>query len=290
MEYDVAERRDTPLALKLKQRIGRQGPVSVADYIRACLSDPEHGYYVRHPAIGRAGDFITAPEISQVFGELVGLWCAVVWQQMGSPRRFNLVELGPGRGTLISDALRAARIVPGFLDAADVLLVESNAALKQMQQDALAGSGARLGWGEMRNLAPAPTVLIANEFLDVLPISQVMLTKEGWVERAVGIDGAGRLQYVAGRRVDAKEPERLITAGPGEIFETRELDGIIGRLGELSLQASMAVLFVDYGHARSLAGDSLQAVRNHRFEHPLASPGEADLTSQVDFEALREAA
>src|SRR5262249_8183747 len=120
---------DTPLAAKLKTRIRRDGPISVADYVRACLHDPEHGYYRRQPAIGAGGDFVTAREISQTFGELIGLWCAVVWQQMGSPPRLNLVELGPGRGMLMRDALRATRIVPGFRDALTLRLVESNAAL-----------------------------------------------------------------------------------------------------------------------------------------------------------------
>jgi SAM-dependent MidA family methyltransferase len=126
MTYDPNARRDTPLARKFKQRIRREGPISVAEYMQVCLQDPEHGYYVRQQAIGRSGDFITAPEISQVFGELIGLWSAVVWQQMGSPARMNVFELGPGRGTLMRDALRAAGKVPEFFEALSVHLVESN--------------------------------------------------------------------------------------------------------------------------------------------------------------------
>src|SRR5690606_12388826 len=144
----AAHQQPTPLALKLKERIRREGPLSVADYMRACLDDPDHGYYRRRPAIGAAGDFTTAPEISQIFGELIGIWAAVAWRAMGAPARVDLLELGPGRGTMISDALRAARVVPGFLEAIDLKLVESNDALRDAQRQTLEAQQVPISWHE----------------------------------------------------------------------------------------------------------------------------------------------
>ncbi len=289
--YDPEARRDTPLALKLKARIQRDGPITVAEYMAACLTDPEHGYYVHRPAIGAAGDFITAPEISQVFGEVIGLSAAVVWQQMRCPAEFRVVELGPGRGTLIADALRASRIVPGFREAVRVVLVETSETLTRVQQLALAGAGVPVRWvaaaGDVR--ADLPTIVIGNEFIDALPVAQFELGVDGWCERCIGLDAGGRIIFAAPHPLPGGTlPWNAIYPGakPGMIVERRRqfiADAFAG-------SERFAAVFLDYGHPQSLAGDTLQAVRNHHYEHPLTSPGEADLSTQVDFAAVaREA-
>jgi SAM-dependent MidA family methyltransferase len=270
--YDPDARRDTPLARKLTERIRRHGPITVADYMHACLFDAEHGYYVSQPAIGGAGDFVTAPEISQVFGELIGLWCAVAWQSMGAPGRVRLVELGPGRGTLMRDALRAARLLPPFFAAIDVDLVETNRHLRGVQRATLADMGATIGWhDDLATVPAAPTIVIGNEFLDTFPVSQTM--DHG--PRRVGVDPGGRLVF---------EP----AAGP--IRERQDHAHLTHALAARAASSALAGLFLDYGHVETSAGDTLQAVRAHAAEHPLCSPGEADLTVQVDFAAFAAAA
>jgi SAM-dependent MidA family methyltransferase len=283
----------TPLAERLAARIAREGPIGVAAFMQACLGDPEHGYYRSRDAIGRAGDFITAPEISQAFGELIGLWCAVVWQQMGAPSGLRLVELGPGRGTLMHDALRAARAAPAFRAALDVHLVETNAGLAAQQRDVLQGAGVPVTWSaDPARLAPGtPTIVIANEFLDTLPVAQRVLRGGRWRTRLVGLDGDGRLAFVDGADDPAPPlpPALDGKAREGDTLETRddELAGLAATLA--SLGAPLAALFIDYGHTTPAFGDTLQAVRRHRYDDPLAAPGEADLTAQVDFAAAAAA-
>lgn len=286
--YDPAVRRETPLAAKLRKRIRRDGPMSVADYMHACLHDAEHGYYRGKAAIGRAGDFITAPEVSQVFGELIGLWCAVVWQQMGEPATFDLIELGPGRGTLMADALRATRIVKGFRDAAHITLVETNPTLRQAQADALAAQSATATWTAESPALSGPAIVIANEFLDTSAINQHVSTGEGWQERVVTLDEQGRLQFASR---PSPQADRLAQAWPtapvGSIVETR-VDPLPGWLTQ-ERATLIAALLIDYGHTEPQLGETLQAVRAHTYEHPLTSPGEADLSCQVDFAAVMDA-
>ncbi len=206
MTYDPNARRDTPLALKLKKLIRRDGPITVHDYMQACLHDPEHGYYVKQPAIGAAGDFITAPEISQVFGELIGLWCAVVWWQMGAPEKINLVELGPGRGTLMKDVLRASKAVPAFRNAVSVHLIETSTALAVEQRVRLAGCDVEPTWHRAPDTVPADASLyIANEFLDAVPVTQSVLQSGEGVERGVGLDASGQLTFM---RLGRQPPTR----------------------------------------------------------------------------------
>ena len=283
MPYDPDARRDTPLARGLKERIRREGPISVAAYMGACLTDPEHGYYVTQPAIGRAGDFITAPEISQVFGELIGLWCAVAWQQMGSPPRLTLVELGPGRGTLMRDALRAARLVPAFFEAIAVHLVETSRPLAAVQQATLSDAGRPIAWhGALDAVPSGPTLVVANEFLDTVAVSQSLRHGGEWVERGVGLDENDRLVF---RPMAGPGPRNdgFRNAGEGSILESRGRFAILEVLRDRAGRAPLAALFLDYGHVETGVGDTLQAVRSHAAEHPLTSPGEADLTAQVDF-------
>lgn len=292
-DYDPDERRATPLADLIKERIRRDGPISVLDYMGLCLNHPEHGYYRTRPAIGASGDFVTAPEISQAFGEIIGVWTGVVWQSMAMPRRLNLVELGPGRGTLLRDALRAARAVPGFLDALSVHLVEASPRLEAEQRAALAGTGQPIAWhGSAADLPPGPTIVLANEFLDACPAAQLEVLSDGIAMLGVGLDAGGALAFVRLPPVIRIDPDNLGISpvpGRGAIIEQQGfaflLELLAGRGDDL-----LAGLFIDYGHLAPAAGSTLQAVRAHRAEHPLASPGEADLSVHVDFSAFRSLA
>ncbi len=278
------------LEQRLKERIAREGPISVHDYMEACLSDPDAGYYRARQPIGATGDFITAPEISQVFGELIGVWCIAVWQQMGSPEAVHLVELGPGRGTLMADLLRAARIVPAFRSAARVSLIEQSEALVAVQRDRLDGQGVDIVWRDrIEDVPPGPAIVIANEFLDALPVRQFVMTDDGWRERCVGIEG-GHFAYVVGN--DTVTPPGAPThAEQGAIFETRPAaDALVEQLAMRATHHPTAALFIDYGYTTTAIGDTLQAVRNHAYADSLDAPGETDLTAHVDFAALARAA
>lgn len=295
MNYDPEARRDTPLASKLKDRIRRDGAISVADYMAACLYDAEHGYYRTASAIGAAGDFVTAPEISQIFGELLGLWAAVVWTQLGRPKVVQLAELGPGRGTLMADALRATRRVPGFHDAVRLVLVESSARLRGLQEASLAGATVDCTWlGRHEALASAaavdlPLIVIGNEFLDCEPRNQIVRRDGSWYLRRVGLDGLDRLIFDDTKTASAECAEGLDQGYPAAVDGAIVEQSVHSVVATLAVRTYIAALFIDYGHIEPLVGDTLQAVRNHRFEHPLTSPGEADLTMQVDFAALGRA-
>jgi NADH dehydrogenase [ubiquinone] 1 alpha subcomplex assembly factor 7 len=280
----------TPLARLLVERIARAGPISIRDYMAACLHDPEHGYYRTRAAIGANEDFITAPEISQVFGELIGLWAAVAWQQMGSPRAVRLVELGPGRGTLMRDALRAACAVPAFRSAIEVVLVEPNAALQAIQHAKLADIGAPLRWcADLATLADEaagapPTIVLANEVLDVIPVAQLQRTGTGWVERGVGINDAGGLVFdIVG---SATPPHIAVETRPGDVVEQRDTSSFTEPLRRIADAGPLAALFIDYGYEGPAVGDTLQAVRAQTYRDPLAAPGAVDLTAHVDFAAF----
>ncbi len=284
--YDPEERRETALAARLVARIRREGPMPVDEFMRACLYDPQHGYYVTRRPIGAQGDFVTAPEISQVFGELLGLWCVVVWQQLGAPSRFDLVEYGPGRGTLMSDALRAAGRVPAFIEAARVRLVEVSPTLREVQRATLRQVPTEISWHPRLppDREPGPVIAIANEVLDaevVLQVTRGGANTSGDV-RCVGVDQHERLQFYM---VDTAG--RLLPDRPADIVETRVLHPLVAE--DLAGITELAALLIDYGDTASdRRGSTLQAVRNHRYEHPLTSPGEADLTAQVDFGRLAQ--
>jgi len=279
----------TPLAARLIERIANDGPISIADYMAACLGDPEHGYYVGRDPFGRAGDFITAPEISQMFGELIGLWCVAVWEAMGSPDRFALAELGPGRGTLMADALRASGVRPGFAAAAKVTLVEISPKLREAQAHALRGI-AEPEWAlSAGSLPQAPLIAIANEFFDALPVRQFVRAGEGWAERVVGVEN-GRLAFGLRPARQPLLPGGLPPARPGDIWQSSPAgEAIAAELAERIAAYGGAALIIDYGHAAPGFGDTLQAVCGHEYDDPLAHPGEADLTAHVDFAALATA-
>jgi SAM-dependent MidA family methyltransferase len=276
----------TPLARLLRERIRANGPISLADYMGEALAHPEHGYYRSRDPLGVAGDFTTAPEISQMFGELIGLWCAVLWQSMGSPAQVVLAELGPGRGTLMADLLRAAAMVPDFRRAVSVHLVETSLPLRAKQAERLAGVGA-VWHDDISTLPPGPLLLVANEFFDALPVHQWIRRSDGWHERMIDADGDALVF------VDGPLAHGLVApvATEGAIFETNpDARAIAGRIGQRLTASGGAALLIDYGHPTSALGDTVQAVRHHAYAPVLESPGEADLTAHVDFQALSQAA
>lgn len=278
----------TPLAEHIARDIALDGPISVERFMGLCLSHPTLGYYTTRDPLGRGGDFTTAPEISQMFGELIGVWAASTWQAMGAPGRVHLVELGPGRGTLMADAYRAARALPAFCAALDVHLVEISPVLRERQRVALSASGASVFWHETIASLPenAPLIIIANEFFDALPIRQVVRRDGEWHERMVGLDDKGALAFGLGP-LAAPVP---FTGGEGDIREMSPASlSIMATLAERCCRQGGALLAVDYGYARSQAGDSLQALKDHAFADVLASAGTADLTAHVDFAALAAA-
>jgi NADH dehydrogenase [ubiquinone] 1 alpha subcomplex assembly factor 7 len=284
----------TLLDTEIRARIAREGPIPVSEFMTMCLYDPRHGYYNSRPAFGVAGDFITAPEISQMFGELIGLWTASVWRLLGQPDPLIVIELGPGRGTMMADALRALRTVPQFRKAAQVHFVESSADLQQRQRRTLAGVGdVALHWHRGLDEVPAgPTIVLANEFFDALPIRQAERCADGWHERLVGINAGGAFALTVGNEpladFDATLPPALRKAPAGSIFEWRS-DSFAVEIAR-RVAPMGAALLIDYGHIKSAPGDTFQAVRSHRYASPFAFPGLTDLTAHVDFEALGRAA
>jgi NADH dehydrogenase [ubiquinone] 1 alpha subcomplex assembly factor 7 len=288
----------TALAEHLDALIRTEGPITVARYMAEALGHPQYGYYATRDPFGAAGDFITAPEISQVFGELLGLWCAAMWRLMGGPQPVRLVELGPGRGTLLADALRAiGQAAPEFRAALDVHLVETSPALRARQAERLGTDG--VAWHDTWNgVPPGPALVLANEFLDALPVHQLVRQDGGWRERLVGRDPAGGFRFELSAQapaVAAALPRALAEQADalpdGSIVEIRPAaDALARALGARIATEGGAALIVDYGHAASAAGDTLQAVRGHRYADILAAPGEADLTAHVDFAAFAQAA
>jgi NADH dehydrogenase [ubiquinone] 1 alpha subcomplex assembly factor 7 len=273
-----------PLADRLREMIALEGPITVERYMSLCL---RHYYATRDP-LGSAGDFTTAPEISQMFGELIGLWMLEIWNAMGRPAPCRLVELGPGRGTLMADLLRAAKLLPAFKTAASVHLVETSPALRQRQQESLAGSGFPIEWHDrLDGVPPGPTLLVANEFFDALPVRQFLASERGWCERLVGLEGE---RLIFGLR---PEPEQAL-GNPlrlGDILEwpAASVDLMSGLAKRLARDTG-AALIVDYGYWGPAFGNTLQAVKRHAPVNPLEEPGEADLTTHVDFQRLAQAA
>ena len=290
MPVSPSHTESTPLAKKLAARIAGGGPIPVHDYMEACLYDAEYGYYRKRAAIGQGGDFITAPEISQIFGELIGLWAGEVWRQMGEPSPIHLIELGPGRGVLMADALRALKVVPGFLSAATVHLVESSRALAEVQQAALAKAPVRLCWhDDIKDVPAGASIMIANEFFDCLPVRQFVFDGDAgkWRERMVSFE-EGAFCFSDGSF--AAPPHGAGEAGleHGAILEHRP--AAQGVIDAFAARSPLAALIVDYGYSRPSSGDTVQAVKNHSFAGLFDAPGESDVTAHVDFLALKHAA
>jgi NADH dehydrogenase [ubiquinone] 1 alpha subcomplex assembly factor 7 len=276
------------LARILAQRIAANGPISVAEYMAQALGHPEFGYYMAKDPFGVAGDFTTAPEISQMFGELIGLWCANSWLALGKPTPFVLAELGPGRGTLMADALRALETVPACRAAVRVHLVETSPHLRERQRQAL--SEIDVTWHDaIADLPMMPVIFIANEFFDALPIEQFVRHDDGWRQRLVDLSEAG---FVFTHAPSPHQEENLpISAETGAIAEISPATlQIAAEIARRVRSHSGAALIVDYGYAAPAIGDTLQAVQRHNYAPVLEQPGDADLTAHVDFSALATAA
>ena len=279
----------------IKRRIREDGPISVADYMAICLYDEDHGYYRTAEPIGRAGDFITAPEVSQIFGELIGLWALETWRTMGAPNPLRLVELGPGRGTLMIDALRACRLAPDFLAALTVECVECSQTLQQEQKRRLNDAGLSASWHERLERVPkGPAIVIANEFFDALPIRQFAMQPNGWRERRVGLGSDGKFEITLNDEPPDEAVRRSLVGVSGAVEEIIEIRPCVAPIAEelarRGANAELAALIIDYGHLQRGCGDTLQAVRGHEPSDPLAAPGAADLTAHVDFESLARTA
>ncbi len=269
-------------------QIAASGPMRLDDYMSMCLLHPQHGYYTTRTPFGAQGDFITAPEISQMFGELVGLTLAQAWLDQGAPKQFTLAELGPGRGTLMADVMRVASRVAGFAEAAEVTLIEASPALRNMQAEALKGHSPN--WIKSINELPAqPTYLIANEFFDALPIRQFVRDGTRWHERQVGVQDGALAFGLGPAQPQPALTHRLEDTKDGDLIEDCATAApIITTIAARIAAHGGAALVFDYGDWRSL-GDTLQAVQDHKTTDPLAAPGMADLTAHVDFEALLRA-
>ncbi len=275
---------------RLMAEIAATGPISVADYMTRCLHDPQGGYYATRPAIGETGDFITAPQVSQMFGELIGLWLIEAWRGLGEPGRAILCEAGPGDGTLMSDIGRAARRRDDFLAACEVWLVEASAPLRALQAERVSGFPASPHWAQSLAEVPerAPLLLVANEFLDCQPGRQYQRTADGWAERIIGLDDGGGLAFgvqpLGGAEVMPEAPL-------GTVIERSPAQEAIGaEIGARIAEQGGIALLIDYGRSAAEPGDTLQALAGHRKVDPLADPGAADLTMHVDFPNLLAAA
>ena len=279
------------LGRRIAALIAAQGPISIAEFMTLALHDRDAGYYATRNPLGAAGDFITAPELSQMFGELIGLWLAQLWQDQGRPARPCLVELGPGRGTLLADALRALKLVPEFRDSLEVVLVEASPVLRKVQAETLRNCGVAVRWADSFEAAGVarPLFLVANEFFDALPIRQYVKTERGWCERVVTLDEQGALRFVA-----APVPAALsgrASAPLGAVYEVSDVGQAISEdIARAIARHGGGTLIVDYGYEQPGFGETLQAVAGHAFAEVLINPGSSDLSAHVDFRALSEAA
>ncbi|HXC54850.1 MAG TPA: SAM-dependent methyltransferase [Rhizomicrobium sp.] len=283
----------TPAGQRIAETIASQGPISIAQFMTQALLDPACGYYATRAPIGAGGDFITAPEISQMFGELAGLWLAQAWHDQGRPARPLLVELGPGRGTLMADALRATKLMPAFRAGLEVLLVEASPVLRQLQQETLKDCGVPVRWAESFAAPERPLFLLANEFFDALPIRQYVKSARGWCERMVTRDGDGALAFALSPvPIPAHNlPPNRDGAPPGGVYETSPAgEALAQEIGHAVAAWGGAALIVDYGYETPGFGETLQAVEGHRFADVLTAPGASDLSAHVDFRALGDAA
>ncbi|MGH6888410.1 MAG: class I SAM-dependent methyltransferase [Rhizomicrobium sp.] len=282
------------LAQRLARAIRFEGPLSLSVVMTLALHDPECGFYARGEAIGAEGAFVTAPEISQIFGELLGLWIFQTWRDQGRPTKSTMVELGPGRGTLLCDALRTWRREPEFLDAIELVLVEASAALESAQRARLEGSPVPVRWVRQWSdvAADGPLFLLANEFLDALPVRQFVMTTRGWCERMVTADAADKLAFaLAPYPTTVLIPPGRTAADPGAVYEISPAAlSLIEDVAHAITARGGAALFVDYGHSGEGFGETLQALNHHRAVDVLERLGEADLSAHVDFGAAAQCA
>jgi SAM-dependent MidA family methyltransferase len=281
----------TPLGEKIKALIRASGPISVTDYFALCLADPQYGYYKTREPFGTSGDFITAPEVSQMFGEIIGIFMVQAWQTHERPDSVRLAEIGPGRGTMMADMLRViARTAPDLYAGLTIHLVETSPRLREMQAKTLAQHEGRISWHDSFDELPDGfTLLAANELFDAIPLRQFVKTETGFRERLVGLDAEDNLTFTVGAAPLDKAllPDDARARPYGTVFEISPArQSVMMTICERLKSFGGTALIIDYGHLVSGFGDTLQAVRMHEFDPPLAHPGEADLTSHVDFEHL----
>ncbi|MEP1605703.1 MAG: SAM-dependent methyltransferase, partial [Marinomonas sp.] len=274
------------LASSFRRLIRETGPITLAQYMGESNA---HYYNLRDPlgaASSGAGDFITAPEISQMFGELIGLWCADIWSRAGRPEHMHYIELGPGRGTLASDALRAMA-AHGLQP--NVHLVEGSSALRAVQSKALPQAVHHTDASTLPD--DAPLLIVANEFFDALAIHQLLKTENGWRERMIGLEDDA-FAFVAGDRpMDDAVPDEWADAADGALIETcPAAAAIMSELADRLVAQGGAGLVIDYGYEKLAAGSTFQAIAGHQKVDPLKAPGQADLTAHVDFGALADVA
>ena len=289
----MAEER-TPLDAEIRRRIARDGPMSISTFMTLCLYDPEHGYYPQRDPLGVTGDFVTAPEISQMFGELIGLWAVEVWREMGSPEPIQIIELGPGRGTMMHDMLRAANVIADFRKTLQVHLVETSPLLRERQQQTFSKLEVAVSWHDaLAEIPEGPSIIVANEFFDALPVNQTVKQSDGWHERVVGVNDDDNLAFGIGpaplKFFEQTVPPQVRMAEVGSIYEWRA-DAQVLEIGRRVVRGGGGALIIDYGHLDSMVGDTFQALRGQRKASPLAAPGNADVTAHVDFQALAAAA
>ena len=276
----------------LQQLIAEDGPISIARYMAEALGNPEYGYYMSRDPLGAAGDFVTAPEISQTFGELIGLWCVSRWHALGRPDPLLLIEAGPGRGTLMADALRAARLDAAFMGAVKLCLIETSPALRAMQAKQLEARW----FDRLADIENGPFIFIANEFLDALPVHQLVRRGDGWRQVMIGLDGTPPALSYCETKADPDGlpdllPAALADAEEGAVAEIcPAARSLVGEIAARLVAHSGSALLIDYGHTESATGDTLQAVSKHRFVSVLQDPGNADITAHVDFAALARVA
>jgi NADH dehydrogenase [ubiquinone] 1 alpha subcomplex assembly factor 7 len=284
------------LADIIRHAILQDGPMDIGDFMALALGHPDHGYYMNRDPFGEAGDFTTAPEVSQMFGELIGAWAADIWNKLGEPKAFVLAEAGPGRGTLMADALRATARLTSFQAAKSVHLLETSPVLREKQASNLSpGTSWHADTKSFVKAGEGPLILIANEFLDALPVRQLQLEKNNWQQRMIGLDESGKFSIIlhpADPTLIAQIPAYLTgTARQGDVFEAApERSRFMTLLCDALTVRGGTALIIDYGHASPGLGDSLQAMKNHGFVPVLDDPGNADITAHVDFSALAEIA
>jgi SAM-dependent MidA family methyltransferase len=281
----------TRLKTRIVELIGAAGPIPVNQYMALCLFDPQDGYYTTREPFGAAGDFVTAPEISQMFGELVAVWLYEAWLATGRPMPVTIAEIGPGRGTLMKDMLRTlSRLDPALTAGASFAMIETSPRLIDVQRQTLAAAPAMIGWHESIDTLPqSPLFIVGNELFDAVPIRQFVRAGTGWRERMIGLDGADELHFFAGAgSVDPTLlPDDAENAPQGAIVEVAPARAaLMATIAERLARLGGAGLFLDYGYLRPGTGDTLQALRKHDHEDVLANPGEADLTAHVDFAGL----
>ncbi len=283
---------ETPLSAIIRQKIKDEGPMDMGTYMSLCLGHPEHGYYMHQDPFGAGGDFTTAPEISQIFGELIGAWIADTWMQMGQPNPFNLVEVGGGRGTLMADALRATKSVAGFHEAMQVVMVEISPHLKSKQQEALSAYDAKWVTSIHDVADDSPLIVVGNEFLDALSTRQLEFIDTEWREICVGLSDNDTYRIcheTAEKSLLVNIPPMLIAPQQGDIVEVSvDRKVFIDELCKKLIKQSGSALFIDYGFTQNVFGNTLQAVKNHEYCDIFDTPGKVDLTSHVNFSEISD--